>query len=278
MTGIVSGRDIPDPIRRAVRQRCKFGCVVCGMPIYHYDHIQQFAEVREHKEDNLVLLCPNHHQEKTSRRLSADRIQHLRDTPYNSTRETASGYRFEPNKTLDVILGTNKARCEFRHGDGDYVVLQVEFERMFQVHCRDGWISYSFKLTDYHGNIILEVNDGEMVVSTEVWDYQYEGTRLTVRSAKRKIVLDLNLSNQLVHIHTGAFLLPTPEGALVENGYFFHVKHKELIFAIRQSEAGYSSKGDFLLVNDYTFKRKMGHDYGKEWSAVLQVVNEKWPD
>ncbi len=35
---------IPLPIQREVRQRCGFGCVICGLPLYDYDHIIGWAE------------------------------------------------------------------------------------------------------------------------------------------------------------------------------------------------------------------------------------------
>lgn len=261
MTGIVSGRDIPDPIRRAVRQRCKFGCVVCGMPIYHYDHIEQFAEVQEHKEENLVLLCPNHHQEKTSRRLSTDRILYLRDNPFNATRETAAGYKFEPNRSLEVMLGDNKARCEFADGDGDHIVIQVELEPMFKIHCRDEWITFSFKLTDAVGNVILAVIDGEMMVNTGMWDYQYEGTHLVVRSGRRQILLDLNLSNQKIHIHRGAFMLPTARGAVVDDGSIMDIFHGMEVMGMQSTISGLNRVGTFLFISHST-ATKLGNTSG----------------
>jgi len=48
-------------MQREVRQRCGFGFVICGIPIYHYDHIIDHAEVHEHTADKLTLLCPTHH-------------------------------------------------------------------------------------------------------------------------------------------------------------------------------------------------------------------------
>jgi len=52
-------RNIPLPIQREVRQRCGFGCVICGTLLYEYDHIltsaQGIAIVRKiiRKQNNL---------------------------------------------------------------------------------------------------------------------------------------------------------------------------------------------------------------------------------
>jgi hypothetical protein len=48
-------RYVPAEIKRAVRQRCGFGCVLCGVPIFQYDHMIPFAEVQEHTEENITL-------------------------------------------------------------------------------------------------------------------------------------------------------------------------------------------------------------------------------
>src|SRR4051794_27995797 len=86
------GRHIPEHTKRAVRKRCGFGCVVCGLPIYHYDHIDEFATVRQHDSYNLALLCPNHHQDKSSGRLSKAAVKHHVASPANKAGSFTSGH------------------------------------------------------------------------------------------------------------------------------------------------------------------------------------------
>jgi 5-methylcytosine-specific restriction endonuclease McrA len=63
---VANDRDkIPRKTKLRVRQRCGFGCVICGHPIYQIDHMVDHAVVQEHKAANLTLLCPRHHDEKT---------------------------------------------------------------------------------------------------------------------------------------------------------------------------------------------------------------------
>lgn len=51
-------RDIPDAIKRDVRQRCGFGCVRCGSAIYRYHHFDPpFEEAETHVSDGITLLC-----------------------------------------------------------------------------------------------------------------------------------------------------------------------------------------------------------------------------
>jgi predicted restriction endonuclease len=66
---------IPEHISRTVRQQCGFGCAICGMPFFEYEHIEEWADVKEHTVENILLLCPNHHSSKTTKKLSADRLR-----------------------------------------------------------------------------------------------------------------------------------------------------------------------------------------------------------
>ena len=40
--------DIPAEIIRKVRQRCGFGCIFCGCPIYEIHHIIDWADTKSH--------------------------------------------------------------------------------------------------------------------------------------------------------------------------------------------------------------------------------------
>src|ERR1044071_10283987 len=74
---------IPEPIKREVRQRCGFGCVICGMPLYNYDHMTEWSEVHRHDAANLTLLCPNHHHEKTVGLRTLAQGQAANSKPFN---------------------------------------------------------------------------------------------------------------------------------------------------------------------------------------------------
>lgn len=57
---------IPAEVKREIRQRCGFGCVVCGSPFYDYEHWNlEFNELHgEHSADGITLCCPNCHRKK----------------------------------------------------------------------------------------------------------------------------------------------------------------------------------------------------------------------
>ena len=72
---MASRHAIPRQIERDVYVRFNFHCFECLQqlktpPTFHHirtekDHTKPFAIFRDHKSDELVLLCPNHHNEKT---------------------------------------------------------------------------------------------------------------------------------------------------------------------------------------------------------------------
>lgn len=58
-------RYIPADVRRKVRQRCGFGCVVCGSAIVDYEHFDpEFKDAESHEARGIILLCPTHHRAK----------------------------------------------------------------------------------------------------------------------------------------------------------------------------------------------------------------------
>jgi len=76
-------RNIPEAIKREVRQRCGFGCVICGAPIYEYDHIIDWSIVKKHEAKNITLLCPQHHTEKTKGLLTREQVANSNMNPFS---------------------------------------------------------------------------------------------------------------------------------------------------------------------------------------------------
>jgi hypothetical protein len=144
--------------------------------------------------------------------------------PFNVNRPTTSTYKVEPNRTIDVNIGTNKASKQFLSNSESYNVLWINGHSFLQVHYEEGWLSISAKLTDPEGNYVLLIDRGEMVVSSEIYDYTYEGTRLTIHRQTRKIILDVDLSSGGITVYRGLFLDKNQDGFLVVNDGFFSVK------------------------------------------------------
>src|SRR5436190_3579198 len=83
---------IPAAIKRAVRQRCAFGWVLCGLPLYAYDHVVPWSTVKQHTAENILLLCERHHREKTSGLLPDEAIEGAALDPYNGRAGVSAPY------------------------------------------------------------------------------------------------------------------------------------------------------------------------------------------
>ena len=211
-------RKIPEPIKRMVRQKCYFGCIICGCPVFTYDHFEDFALVYEHTIENINLLCPNHHTAKTTGKLSKDRILEASQIPFNKLREKSSSFNIEKSRTVEVLVGGTKIHKDFTGGVDDFAVLMVRCFCFLGLESDENWISIYLNLTDENGNILLTCDNGELQVNTGVYDFIYEGTTLIIRRKKGVILCEISLSNYKIHIKKGYFLNENKVGFIVENG------------------------------------------------------------
>lgn len=211
-------RSIPDGIKRRVRQECLFGCVFCGMPVFEYEHIDDWALVQKHEVENIVLLCPTHHSAKTTGKLDRERIREQRANPYNKARGQTAGYKIEGNRKFEVKLADMHFAGELREDGTPFHVLWVNGKTLLSVRVIDGYIVPSFVLTDRAGSALLSVNDGELQVTTSVWDYTYEGSRVTIRGALRNILLQVNLSSSRLLVERGQFFIQGGDGFDIYGG------------------------------------------------------------
>lgn len=212
-----TGRYIPAEIRREVRKRCYFGCVVCGMPFYEYEHVEDYADNKIHEVKNLVLLCPNHHDMKTHKKsLSRERIKYFQQNPYNKNQPFTSKIVIEPTKTIDCIVGSNSVHRLCFDAQNEHCVIWVNGVKFLTLHNENGWLSLSLLLTDTEGKTLLKVDKGELVATTEQWDYEYTGDTIIIRSGLGEQLLKLSLSHKLIHIEKGAFVTITGDGYIVE--------------------------------------------------------------
>ena len=105
------GREIPSAIKREVRQRDGFGCVVCGSAIIQYEHFDpEFSEALEHTAAGITLLCGRCHDKKTRGLLSLETVKRAVRNP----RCKQSGFSFEAfdvdHQPPSISLGTLKFR------------------------------------------------------------------------------------------------------------------------------------------------------------------------
>lgn len=57
--------------------------MICGMPLYEYEHMEEWAQVQRHVADEITLLCDQHHREKTGGLLPKQVVREANNNPYN---------------------------------------------------------------------------------------------------------------------------------------------------------------------------------------------------
>ncbi len=200
-------RSISEDVKRAVRKNCGFGCAICGLPIWHYDHIEDFSSVQSHEVANLVLLCPNHHQDKTSGRLSAGVVRRAAAAPRNLLRVLSTPYPLLlAGDTGRLEVGGNVYEFDFSENNDPFEAIRIRGQTILGLIKEDDSLLLDLVMTDRSGEIVLKVARGEMAVSTQLWDYRIEGRNILIRSAPRKIELNLTLNTNGVTVNRGRFV------------------------------------------------------------------------
>lgn len=104
----------------------------------------------------------------------------------------------------------------------EYFLVWVNGKSFFTIHSDEDWLTISVDITDSSGKILLSVKRGELIISTDAWDYVYEGDNIKIRSGLGQIILDLNLTDRRVEVLKGNFVDENPDGFIVENGSLYN--------------------------------------------------------
>lgn len=198
-----SWRDkIPAGVKRSVRQRCGFGCVICGGIVYEYDHVENYSLVMEHDENNLVLLCPNHHAEKTRRLLSPDVLSEANSSPYNLRTGSTTPYQLSfGGSDPKALIGSNLFTME----NDDFAVFVIDGNPLMGFRFEDGRALLQLRVYDEKNRLVLKIVDSELVQSAALWDFEFVGSRLTLRPRNGEILLSLRMvpDENLVEVTRG---------------------------------------------------------------------------
>lgn len=177
-------RNIPSEVKRLVRQRDGFGCILCGNAIIDYEHLEpEFRDAKIHNPDCIVLLCVGCHNRKTRNRISKDKIEAARKSP----RSKISGFSFDSFDVGDrhptVVIGnTLIEQTPDILQIGNDVLLRAAPPEEAGAPFRIG-----ASLNDSNGNTSLLIVDNEWRAMTRNWDVECIGNATTIRSNFRSI-------------------------------------------------------------------------------------------
>ncbi len=233
---------ISRPMKHEVRKRCGFGCVVCGSPFYEYDHIEEYSTVLGHSAENLTLLCPEHHSEKTRGLRTRGQVEWANANPFNRRSQGSSPYplAYEGSDSR-ISVGSN----EFIHNIGDVYQepLVLNGEPVLQFRTEEGRLLVRARFSDSSGSTILRIEENELSYNTNLWDVEFIANTLVVREAARKIIAKV--------------VFNPPGGLTVERAFFAHdgltvqVKPREIVYLLPDGQRGGSYSGCSMLNMPY---------------------------
>jgi trigger factor len=215
-------RTIPAEIRRAVRQRCGFGCVVCGLPLYEYDHLDGWAVTGAHVSDRIVLLCDKHHRERTNGLLPTKRVEAAAASPLNLQTGASAPYALHfGGSSCEVRIGNNDFTSTVLSTSGWLIAVMIDDVPLVQFRLEDGHLLLTIRVFNHLNHLVLLVEDNELVYRADQWDIEMVGRRIVIREAKRNVLLDLTFDPpSRILVARGNFLLNGVQAVVNDQGIF----------------------------------------------------------
>lgn len=213
---------IPPEIKRKVRQRCGFGCVICGMPLYEYEHMLEWAEVKRHVANEITLLCRQHHGEKTNGLLPKENVIKANNNPFNLKSGVSKNHFLHySGKNVQLALANSVFQFNDLPENAFFAPLVVDGLAVVGFRVEDSKLLLQFIAFNELNIPVLQIVDNELIYRTEQWDIEWVGQKLTLREGHRKILLQLIFEPpHTIRIAKGRILLNGIE-LLIGTNYLF---------------------------------------------------------
>jgi hypothetical protein len=203
-----TSRNIPLPIQREVRRRCGFGCVVCGLPLYDYDHLLGWANVHRHVADEITLLCDQHHREKGTGLLPPAIVDAANRSPHNLRAGVSKPYDLHySGNECEIVIGGNSFSTKDAGYGTKLLPVSVDGTPLLAFVLGDGHLLLSLNVFDAYNQLVLQIKNNQLLHSSAPWDIQLAGHNLVVREAERRILVDIGFEPpSRIVINRGRFL------------------------------------------------------------------------
>jgi hypothetical protein len=187
-------RYIPADVRREVRQRSKFGCVICRRGFYQHEHINPpFEDATEHDPERICCLCGACHDSVTRGHLSKEFVEaayrKVQDLPLEKVGPPVGPLDFHDGNAellIGGLLYSPAVRTVLRYHGSD-IIRVLPSERGGE----PGRISAVF--TDDKGAEVLRLEENEWIGSLHTWDIEIVGQQITARREEGSVTLQLRL-------------------------------------------------------------------------------------
>lgn len=184
-------RHIPEPMKREIRRRSKFGCVHCRFALIEYAHISPaFHEAREHNPDDICLLCGHCHKSFDGGWLSEETVRQDYLAIQNDDQAKRPGDEFNLNHGhITVKLGSSI----FRYSKKLIVLDGTTVLAIEPPEDGSSFPTLSGSFTDEHGNELLRIDRNVWSGTCDAWDSRIVGNEIIIRTAPGKTALRLRV-------------------------------------------------------------------------------------
>ncbi|GAA2850105.1 hypothetical protein EDC40_101350 [Aminobacter aminovorans] len=202
---------VPSPVKRQLRQEAGFGCCVCGNPILQYHHIVEWADENHNRPEDMMALCPLHHDQATKGAFPEIEQRQAKAQPCNVSNGLAKGLLAVRQSYPAIQLGSVIVVNE-----GD--VLDIDGQVVLGMEIRDGAMLVSANLRS-QSNVSLCVLDRNEWISGNpmAWDIEADWQKLTIRERAGSINLSIN-AQRIPASLTGTFWLNGQRFQISGNG------------------------------------------------------------
>jgi len=180
----------PADIKLHLRREAGFGCCVCGLPIIQYHHIIPWAEEQHFRPEDMMVLCPTHHDQATKGAMLEREQRKHKAKPRNILLGYAQGL-LKVNQPLSAIrIGSN-----LLYGEG--TLLSVDDEPLLSLFMGDDDnLEISLRLHGEDGTLLVEIDRNEWKTGNALpWDIQADWQKLRIREGARQMALMLDCTS-----------------------------------------------------------------------------------
>lgn len=167
--------------------------MICGLPIYEYDHMPGFANVKRHRANEITLLCRQHHGMKTNGLITEDQVKDANRNPFNLQSGSSSPLSVMFNgDSPEIILGEQTFTCDDGRRPTVMVPVMIDRQVPFGFTLDANGLLLNLDARNSKNQPVLQIKDSELAVATSAWDATMVGSKLSIWNEARDICLELD--------------------------------------------------------------------------------------
>ncbi|MGL5363149.1 MAG: hypothetical protein ACRDBH_09725 [Bosea sp. (in: a-proteobacteria)] len=260
-------RSIPAEIKRAVRVRDGFGCIFCGNALITYDHFNpEFRDAETHDADHIHLMCGSCENKRRRGHIADSVMSQKIDQQF----ALSNGYSKEKiyngiikNNVFD-IGSTKFVDCKSIIKDNGKSILWLSKSD------EDDSFLLNFVFNGPNGKTILKIENNEVIVSSENFDFLLEKRRLKLIAfgddygfnLDADIDGNLNIKRMFVYLKKAFFIVDKntficiKRNAIIKISAGSQINQSNSAVEFTENGVGIASGGGSMFISESKFNSK----------------------